>query len=64
VHKGSTQLDAWSDYLPKCVEVEFYEVCLASARCDTISGGSTEEVVAAHVVYLSGRRTNTYYGEL
>jgi hypothetical protein len=23
VHKVSTQLDAWSDYLPKCVEEEF-----------------------------------------
>src|SRR5215216_3142487 len=26
VYKGSTQLDAWSDYSPECVEEEFSEV--------------------------------------
>src|SRR5215203_4052559 len=28
VYKGSTQLDAWSDYSPECVEEEFSEVHL------------------------------------
>jgi hypothetical protein len=26
VYKGSTQLDAWSDYSPNVLEEEFYEV--------------------------------------
>src|SRR5215204_829007 len=30
VYKGSTQLDAWSDYSPECVEGEFSEVRIAS----------------------------------
>jgi hypothetical protein len=28
VYKGSTQLDAWSDYSPECVEGEFSEIRL------------------------------------
>src|SRR5215216_4440331 len=31
VYKGSTQLDAWSDYSPECVEEEFSEVDMQDA---------------------------------
>src|SRR5215208_1064414 len=51
VYKGSTQLDAWSDYSPECVEGEFSEVRLSSVPRSSHGLGPAGASMNAPVVF-------------